>query len=126
MGGAGAIEIEGTDFTQALGLTDASGEEVSFTLGHNAIVEIDGQELYLNSNSYTLDGTTFSFNEDIALGETFTVGISAAKRASAILPQIASASISRRVCIWWPCSTRVSPQGWGPSTILWFAVPSKN
>lgn len=76
MGGAGAIEIEGTDFTQALGLTDASGEEVSFTLGHNAIVEIDGQELYLNSNSYTLDGTTFSFNEDIALGETFTVGIS--------------------------------------------------
>ncbi len=76
MGGAGAIEIEGTDFTQALGLTDASGEEVSFTLGHNAIVEIDGQELYLNSNSYTLDGTTFSFNEDVALDETFTVGIS--------------------------------------------------
>lgn len=76
MGGAGAIEIEGSDFTKALGLTDDSGEEVGFTLGHNAIVEIDGQELYLNENSYTLEGTTYSFNEDIELGETFTVGLS--------------------------------------------------
>ncbi len=76
LGGAGAIEIEGTDFTKALGLTDDSGEEVNFTLGHNAIVEIDGEELYLNANSYTLDGTTFSFNDDIELGETFTVGVS--------------------------------------------------
>ncbi len=76
MGGAGAIEIEGTDFTKALGLTDDSGEEVNFTLGQNAIVEIDGEELYLNTNSYTLDGTTFSFNDDIELGETFTVGVS--------------------------------------------------
>lgn len=76
MGGAGAIEIEGTDFTKALGLTDDSGEEVNFTLGHNAIIELDGQEIYLNSNSYTLEGTTFTFNDDIAIGETFTVGVS--------------------------------------------------
>ncbi len=75
LGGAGAIEIEGTDFTKALGLTDDSGEEVNFTLGHNAIIELDGEEVYLNDNSYTLDGVTFSFNNDIELGETFTVGV---------------------------------------------------
>ena len=75
MGGAGAVEIEGSDFTKALGLTDDSGEEVNFTLGHNAIIELDGQELYLNDNSYTLDGVTFSFNDDIEIGETFTVGV---------------------------------------------------
>lgn len=75
-GGAGAIEIEGNDFTKALGLTDDSGEEVGFTLGHNAILELDGQELYLNDNSYSMDGMTFTFNDDIQLGETFTVGVS--------------------------------------------------
>ncbi|MBE6900967.1 MAG: hypothetical protein E7478_00675 [Ruminococcaceae bacterium] len=76
LGGAGAIEIEGTGFTKALGLTDDSGEEVNFTLGQNAIVEIDGEEVYLNDNSYSIDGVTFGFNDDIELGETFTVGVS--------------------------------------------------
>ncbi|MGN0687529.1 MAG: flagellar filament capping protein FliD [Oscillospiraceae bacterium] len=75
MGGAGAVEIEGTDFTKALGLTDDSGEEVNFTLGQNAVVELDGQELYLNGNSYTFEGMTFTFNDDIELGETFTIGV---------------------------------------------------
>lgn len=75
MGGAGNIEIEASDMTKAFGLTDENGEEVNFTLGTNAIIELDGEELYLNSNSYNLEGVTFSFNEDIALGETFTVGV---------------------------------------------------
>lgn len=75
MGGAGAIEIKGTDLTKAMGLTDDSGEEVNFTLGQNAVIEIDGETIYLNDNTYTLEGTTFTINEDIELGTTFNVGI---------------------------------------------------
>ncbi len=73
MGGSGLIEVEGSDLTDALGI---SGADADFTLGHNAILEIDGEEIYLNDNSYTLEGTTFNFTDDIAVGETFTVNLS--------------------------------------------------
>ena len=73
MGSAGLIEVEDSDLTQALGI---SGSGTDFTLGHNAILEINGEEIYLNDNTYTLEGTTFKFTDDIAIGETYTVGIS--------------------------------------------------
>lgn len=73
MGGSSLIEVEESDLTNALGLT---GADTDFTLGHNAILEINGEEIYLNDNSYTLEGTTFKFTDDIAIGETFTVGLS--------------------------------------------------
>lgn len=74
MGGAGKVEIEDSDFTRGLGLTDENGT-VGYTQGQNAIFELNGQEIYLNDNSYTLDGTTFTFNDNMAIGETFTVNL---------------------------------------------------
>ena len=75
MGSGSSIKIEGNDFSKAIGLTDETGSEVNLTKGQNAIFEINGQEIYHNSNEYTIDGTTFKFNDDIELGETMTVGI---------------------------------------------------
>ncbi len=72
MGGAGMIDVEASALTEALGI---SGADADTTLGHNAILEINGEEIYLNDNSYTLDGTTFRFTDEVALNETFTVGI---------------------------------------------------
>lgn len=74
MGGAGKVEIEDNEFTRGLGLTDENGI-VGLLQGQNAIFEINGQEIYLNDNSYTLDGTTFTFNENMAIGETYTVNV---------------------------------------------------
>ncbi len=74
MGGAGKVEIEDNEFTRGLGLTDENGE-VGLTQGQNAIFELNGQEIYLNANSYTLDGTTFTFNENMAIGETYTANV---------------------------------------------------
>ena len=74
MGGAGDIRIEGSELTTALGITDANGA-YDFELGQNAAIELDGEVVYLNENSYELDGTTFEFTDEIAVGETFTVGI---------------------------------------------------
>lgn len=76
LGGAGAVEITGNDFTKAIGLTDDNGDEVNFTLGTNAVVTVNGKEMYLNGNSYTVDGTTISFDDEIELGETYTIDIS--------------------------------------------------
>lgn len=75
MGGGGAIEIEGNDITKALGLTDADGNEVNFTRGTNAIFELNGQEIYHNANTYTVDGTTFTFDDQMEIGETYSVDI---------------------------------------------------
>lgn len=75
-GGGGKVEIEGTDLTRALGLTDENGDEIGYTQGHNAILEINGEEIYLNDNSYTMDGITFSFDDGVELGEMFTVDVS--------------------------------------------------
>lgn len=74
MGGAGDIRIEANDLTTALGITNADGS-YDFELGHNAAIELDGETIYLNENKYELDGTTFEFTDDIAVGETFTVNI---------------------------------------------------
>ncbi len=74
MGGAGKVEIEDNELTRGLGLTDENGE-VGLTQGQNAIFELNGQEIYLNANSYTLDGTTFTFNENMAIGETYTANV---------------------------------------------------
>ena len=75
LGSAGAVEIEGSDMTKALGLTDDSGDMVGFQFGQNASITLDGEEIYLNENTYTLDGTTFSFTDEVELGETYTIGI---------------------------------------------------
>ncbi len=75
-GGAGNIMIEGNDFTKAIGLTDDSGDMVNFSLGTNAVVNVNGKEVYLNENAYTIDGTTISFDENIELGETYTIELS--------------------------------------------------
>ncbi|MGN0649623.1 MAG: flagellar filament capping protein FliD [Oscillospiraceae bacterium] len=75
MGSGSSIEVLGNDFAKAIGLTDENGDEVNVTKGQNAVFEINGQEIYHNSNEYTIDGTTFKFNDDIELGETMTVGI---------------------------------------------------
>ena len=74
LGGAGRVEIEDSDFARGLGLADENGA-VGVTQGQNAIFELNGQELYLNDNSYTLDGTTFTFNENMTIGETYTVNL---------------------------------------------------
>ena len=74
LGGAGDIRIEGSDLTTTLGITDENGN-YDFELGQNAAIELDGETVYLNENKYELDGTTFAFTDDIAVGETFTVEI---------------------------------------------------
>lgn len=75
-GSAGNIMIEGNDFTNAIGLTDESGDMVNFSLGTNAVINVNGKEIYLNENSYTVDGTTISFDESIEVGETYTIELS--------------------------------------------------
>ena len=75
MGTSGSITIEGNAITNALGLTDDDGNMVSYTTGQNAIFELNGQTIYQNSNTYTTDGTTFEFTEDMEIGETYTVSL---------------------------------------------------
>ncbi len=75
MGSAESISIEGNDITKALGITDDSGNINNYTDGENAVFELNGVSIYHNSNSYTTDGTTFEFGEDMTIGETYTVGI---------------------------------------------------
>lgn len=74
MGGAGKVEIESNDFTKGLGIADDKGA-VGVVEGQNARFEINGQEIYLNDNTYTLDGTTFTFNENMKVGEEYTVNV---------------------------------------------------
>lgn len=76
MGGSENISIEANDITKALGLTDADGNAVNYTRGENAVFELNGVEIYHNANSYTTDGTTFTFGDEMTIGETYTVGIS--------------------------------------------------
>lgn len=76
MGSAEAIEFgkndDGTDnrILKELGLLDAT-----VTTGQNAIFDLNGTEIYHNSNSYTVDGTTFKFSEDMTAGEVYEVGV---------------------------------------------------
>ncbi len=75
MGSAGNIVIEGNDITKALGLTDEDGT-IGYTKGQNAIININGQQIYHNSNDFTFDGTTFKFDDDIELGTDYNVTLS--------------------------------------------------
>lgn len=75
LGGAGKVDIEANDLTKGLGIADDNGT-VGYTQGQNAVFEINGQEIYLNDNSYTLDGTTFAFDDTMTIGETYDVKVS--------------------------------------------------
>lgn len=72
MGGAGKVDIQGGDLAKGLGIADDNGT-VGYTQGQNSVFEINGQEIYLNDNTYTLDGTTFTFNDNMEVGETYNV-----------------------------------------------------
>ena len=74
-GGAGRVDIQSGDLAKGLGLADDNGT-VGYTQGQNSIFEINGQEIYLNDNTYTLDGTTFTFDDNMKVGETYTATIS--------------------------------------------------
>lgn len=67
------IEIEdgGEGLLSALGFT--AGQ--NFTQGKNTIIEVNGVEVETTSNSYTVDGTTFTFSES-AEGTEFTNEVS--------------------------------------------------
>ena len=73
-GGTGNVEVGDTSLGRSLGLVDDNGT-VGASEGQNAIFEINGQEVYLNDNTYTLDGNTFTFNDNMTIGETYTVNI---------------------------------------------------
>ena len=73
-GGVGKVEVGDTSLGRSLGLVDDNGT-VGASEGQNAIFEINGQEVYLNDNTYTLDGNTFTFNDNMTIGETYTVNI---------------------------------------------------
>lgn len=73
MGNGGDVDIDENDeFAKALGLTTGAGGV--YELGENAKFTIDGVEIYHNSNSYTMDGITFDFNE-VELNTDITVSV---------------------------------------------------
>lgn len=74
LGSGGKVEVGDTTLGRNLGLVDDNGT-VGVSEGQNAIFEINGQEVYLNDNTYTLDGNTFTFNENMTIGETYTVNV---------------------------------------------------
>lgn len=74
LGSGGKVEVGDTTLGRALGLVDDSGT-VGVSEGMNAIFEINGEEVYLNDNTYTLDGNTFTFNDNMTIGETYNVNI---------------------------------------------------
>ena len=79
LGSAGSIVFgtnsDGSDnrILTELGLV---GDGATVTDGQNAIFTINDVEVYHNSNSYTTDGTTFTFTDDMTVGETYNVSIS--------------------------------------------------
>lgn len=75
LGNGGTIDIEANDITKALGLTDEDGNTTGFVAGQNSVFTINGQEIYHNSNSFTVDGTTFNFDDTISIGETYNISI---------------------------------------------------
>ncbi len=75
MGNGGDVEIEANKFTAALGLAENETTAMQAEIGRNAIFELDGIEIYHNSNSYELDGSTINF-EEAELGSDYTFGIS--------------------------------------------------
>lgn len=72
MGAGGNVNVEENEFTKALGL---AGSGVSIEAGKNAVFELDGVEIYHNSNSYEVDGTTIDF-ADAEKDVSYHIGIS--------------------------------------------------
>ncbi|MCH5195308.1 MAG: flagellar filament capping protein FliD [Oscillospiraceae bacterium] len=76
LGATGTIEFgtlengEPNRILQELGLTNDSVET-----GKNALININGVDVYHNSNTYTLDGTTFVFDDNVTIGEQYEVNI---------------------------------------------------
>ncbi|MCH5207743.1 MAG: flagellar filament capping protein FliD [Oscillospiraceae bacterium] len=76
LGATGTIEFgtlengEPNRILQELGLTNDS-----VVTGKNALININGVDIYHNSNSYTLDGTTFNFDDNVTIGEQYEVNI---------------------------------------------------
>ncbi len=73
MGDGGDFTIGDNAFTEELGLTADSGAVTE--AGRNAIFELDGVEVYHNSNSYEYEGTKFDFTDAVE-GTTYKIGIS--------------------------------------------------
>lgn len=72
MGSGGNVDVEDNALTQALGI---AGAGASVEEGRNAIFELDGVEIYHNSNTYEVDGTKFDFTDAVE-NETYKVGLS--------------------------------------------------
>lgn len=70
-GSGGNIDVEENELTKALGI---AGSGVSNVEGQNAIFELDGVEIYHNSNSYEVDGTKIEF-EDAVANTTYKIGL---------------------------------------------------
>lgn len=75
LGNGGDVDIEANKFTAALGLAEDKDTVKKAEIGKNAIFELDGVEIYHNSNSYEIDGSTIKF-EEAELGSEYTIGIS--------------------------------------------------
>lgn len=75
MGNGGDVKIEANKFTAALGLAADKNTALSAEIGQNAIFELDGVEIYHNSNSYEIDGSTIKFG-DAEIGSEYEFGIS--------------------------------------------------
>ena len=77
MGTGENISISGDEaVTKALGLTAEDGSIIGYTAGQNAVFEINGQEIYHNSNSYTMDGTTFTVDDSTELDKAYSINVS--------------------------------------------------
>lgn len=75
MGNGGDVEIEANKFTAALGLAVDENTALDAEIGKNAIIEIDGVEVYHNSNDYEIDGSKINF-EEAEIGSEYNIGIS--------------------------------------------------
>lgn len=74
LGNGGDVEVEANEFTAKLGLADSATTASQAVIGQNAIFELDGVEIYHNSNSYSIDGTTLEF-KDAEIGSEYKIGV---------------------------------------------------
>ena len=65
------VDINFTDNSGVLGALGFTGSDEEFTAGTNSRLEINGVWVETTSNSYTVDGTTFTFTK-AAEGQSFT------------------------------------------------------
>ena len=74
LGNGGDVEVEANELTAALGLSVDKDTALAAEIGKNAIIELDGVEIYHNSNSYGIDGTTIDFT-NAQIGEEVEFGL---------------------------------------------------